>query len=220
MRVNRMTGRLLVAVGLVALLIVPAAFAQKGKPPIPLDVVFTDGLSITDDVGDQNPITGKINGGPYSDGIDNVRAEIYYGDLYFDTNENKGDLGRRVNLTFPALSCTDCPSGGKRDVYIATHYFDDLAAMNKDDRQLKGFAINWAEGTNSYVLRFNQQSDGRHGNVEFTCIAGTPCTQWTAAPNGPAGLYIKRPATRKQAAYEQLLADVSMPFQMTLATKQ
>ncbi len=209
--------RFFAVISFVLLMTAIPASAQKNKPvSIPLNADFRN--DVTDAVASDSK-------GIYIDGYQNVRAEIYYGDFYFDTNENKGDLGRRVKLSLPSLSCPDCPSDADgyphpQDVYIATHYIDDLAAMKLGDTQLKGFAINWAEGTKSYVLRFNNQlNNPNHGNVVFTCVAGDPCTQWTAEPNGAAGLYIKRPATRKQPAYEELLADVSMPFEMTLTGK-
>jgi hypothetical protein len=221
MRVNILAGRLLVAVGLVALLVVPATSTQKGKPSpppanVPLNVVFADGLSITDDVGDYNPITEQTNG-PYSDGSDNVRAEMYYGNLYFDTNENKGDGGRRVYLTFPD-SCSNCPDSGPKDVYVATTdgavpQFD-LAGMKSGDIAEKRCAISWAEAGYTYYLRHT--GSGELGDVSFECMGGTPCTEWVAAPTGSVGLYRK---AIKGGGSETYLETLEMPFQMTLTKR-
>ncbi len=228
MEMNGITGRLLVVFGIVALVIVPAAFAQKGKPApaptsIPLNVVFTDYYSITGD------------GQAYSDAYENVRAEIYYAQFYLDTNENKGDGGRRVNISFDgAGTCTPandvpCPQGGALDVYIATQAGEDPAQLPLGNSTTKRLAINWAEGAYSYHLRHNGDipligtaPDARHGSVIFTCTAANAsgCYQWSATPTygslGTVGLYGN--STRGNVG-ETFLGSLTMPFVMTL-TKQ
>jgi hypothetical protein len=230
MRVNRIIGRLLVAVGLLALLIAPAAFAQKGKPSptptgIPLNVELAPGYSITGD--------GQI----YSDAYQNVRAEIYYNQFYLDTNENKGDGGRRVNISFAgAGTCipangVPCPQGGVLDVYIATQVGADPAQLKQDESTQKRLAINWAEGAYSYHLRHNgditlngTDPDPRHGSVTFTCTAANAngCYQWSATPTtsemtgATVGLY-GNPI--KGSVSETYLGSLTMPFVMALTKK-
>lgn len=222
MRVNGTIGRLLVAVGLVAQLIVPAAYAQNGGPNrggIPLNVDFAPGYSVTGD------------GQAYSDASQNVRAEIYYNQFFLDTNENKGDGGRRVNIVFPAGFCPasgkisgiTCPNGGLQDVYIATQSGADPAQLNQVGASTeKRLAINWAEGAYSYHLRHNGEVDSRHGSVTFTCTAvnGNVCYQWSATPTsgslGTVGLYAN---PTKGNVGEVYLGSLYMPFVMTLTKK-
>ncbi len=210
MKIKGIMGRLLVVFGVVVLVIVPAASAQKGKPaPAPtssiqLNVVFAENYSITGD------------GQAYSDAYQNVRAEIYYGNFYFDTNENKGDGGRRVYLTFPS-SCLNCPISGAKDVYVATTDGPvpqlDLAEMSVGDIADKRCAISWADGGYSYYLRHT--GSGGLGYVQFECLGqpGAPCTGWNATPTGLVGLY-RRPT--KGGGSEIFLEAIDMPFQMTL----
>ena len=220
MRVNRIIGRLLVAVGLLALLIVPAAFAQKAGPntsSIPLNVDFAPEYSVTGD--------GQV----YSDAYQNVRVEIYYSQFYLDTNENKGDGGRRVNISFVgAGTCTPangvpCPQGGALDVYIATQAGADPAQLKQvGESTQKRLAISWAEGACSYHLRHNGIDDRRHGLVTFTCAAADAngCSQWSATPTsgslGTVGLYAN--PTRGNVG-EVYLGSLYMPFVMTLTKK-
>ncbi len=208
-RANRTIGRLLVLVGLVPLLIVPAAFAQKSKPSptptsIPLNVEFAPECSITGD------------GQAYSDAYQNVRADIYYGNFYFDTNENKGDGGRRVYLSFPS-NCSNCPGSGPKDVYLATTDGGvpqfDLAGMTSGQLADKRCAISWGEGAYTYYLRHTGSAG--LGYVRFECrteMAGS-CTQWMATPTGMVGLYSK---PTKGGGSETFLGSLSMPFEMTL----
>jgi hypothetical protein len=237
MRVNRIIGRLLVAVGLVTSLIVPAAFAQKPKPsptptPIPLSVVL-DGYYIDGD-GNKICIDGYNicgDGSAYEDAIWNVRAEIYYAQFYLDTNENKGDGGRRVNISFtgagicPTNTTTNipCPAGGLKDVYIATQAGADPAQLKQvGESTQKRLAINWAEGAYSYHLRHNGTDDPRHGSVTFTCTAADTngCYQWSATPthgySGTVGLYAN---PTKGNVGEVYLGSLNMPFVMTLTKR-
>jgi len=209
----------------IALLVTVASFgAQKGKPvpPTPLNVDIAPGNSITGD------------GAPYVDGTSNVRAEIMSGMFYFDTNEVEGNDGlRRVNLQFPALSgCgganqPPCPAGGRQDVYVATAtgfngVVENLSKMNQGNTLDLHFAISWLETHNNisykYALRWNQPSDNPR-LVHFECLAGSPCTQWSASPNADAlaGLEVT-PQTKK--ATTTLITTVQMPFFMILTKQQ
>ncbi len=212
---NSLGWKMFTVVGFV-LVIISSAWPLGGKPDpsIPLNVAMDDSASyaITSDDG------------MYTDSILNVRAEILSGNYFFDTNENKGDQGRRLNLYFPA-GCTQCPASGPKDVYIATissnFPADDLAALHSGQSWDKRFALNWAEGASSYVLRWNFPVDGTHGNVRFTCTAETngTCATWVAAPTGTAGLYLKQYDRHGKLLGEVLVATVDMPFVMTLSRK-
>ena len=220
MRVDWINRRLLVSLCLVALLMVPAAAGQKGKPApasIPLNVDFAPEYSVTGD--------GQV----YSDAYQNVRVEIYYSQFYLDTNENKGDGGRRVNISFVgAGTCTPangvpCPQGGALDVYIATQAGADPAQLKQvGESTQKRLAISWAEGAYSYHLRHNGIDDRRHGLVTFTCAAADAngCSQWSATPTsgslGTVGLYAN--PTRGNVG-EVYLGSLYMPFVMTLTKK-
>ncbi len=204
------------ALGCVFLTVINPAFTQGGKPDqgIPLNVL----------IDDSNVYAIRSDGSVYSDSLLNVRAEILSGNYFFDTNENKGDLGRRVNVYFP-LDCAQCPASGPEDVYIATissnYPADNLAVLRLGESWDKRFALNWNQGESSYVLRWNFPVDATHGNVRFTCTAemGGACTQWTAMPTGPAGLYLKQFGKAGKLIGEVLVATVGMPFAMSLAQK-
>ncbi len=200
-------------VGLVCLVIISPAWSQSGKTAtsIPLNVVIDD--STTNAV--------RSDGQVYSDSLQNVRAETLSGNYFFDTNENKGDQGRRVNLYFPS-DCTQCPASGPEDVYIATIYsnypVDNLASLQLGQYWDKRFALNWSQGGSDYVLRWNYPIDTTHGNVRFTCSGASAgvCVQWIVTPTGTTGLYLKQYGKGGKLLGEVLVATVNMPFVMTL----
>jgi hypothetical protein len=205
----------------VILLVVLPVGAQKNKPVpggIPLQVVFDDTAV--------NLITSDRQG-PYFNGTSSVRAELLSGNFYFDTNTSSGAAFRNVYLQFPFDSgCLSCPSDGLKDVYIATAYTspnDSPSSLGLNASIDKHFAISWAEGQNTYALRWDSVNYPEHGFARFTCSAVSleACTEWivTPSPNPvtglptAAGLYVT-PMTKK--ATTSLLATVNMPFVMTL----
>jgi hypothetical protein len=223
MKGSFIVGRAFAAVCLVCLVMAIPAGAHKGKPITVPDIPV---ITTIDDFVVNAAI--KSDGkGAYVDGELNVQTRISY-QFGLDTNVNEGDWGRRVYLQFPNLGgCNGypCPSGGLQDIYLATIMTnpdgsDILATMNTGTSWNKRTAINWVEGINSYVLRWNYPVDAKNGNVRFTCLAasGGACTSWTASPTGTAGLYIKVPV-KKNSTEEILLATVNMPFVMNMVKK-
>lgn len=207
--------RVLISAGLFLLLTLASAFGQKGKPTRQTDV------ALAVDFGSGGAIVGDGKG-IYTDGSSNMRVEITYGNLYFDTNEMKGDGGRRVFIGFicsGTIGDIPCPTPGLQDVYVATRddlvpQFD-LAGMTLYESFDKRCAITWAEGDYTYHLRWNYP-DAPHGNVRFTCTTADVngvCTQWEANPTGLVGLYGKATRAKDPEAY---ITTADLPFQMIL----
>lgn len=238
-----MMGRGVLAAALLIPAAVPSAWAQKPGSAIPLKVTFDNasGYSITGlpDAETADPA--------YYDALDNVRAEITYGNFYFDTNEMKGDGGRRVriDLGLCAEGTEKCPvdpetgipypQDGSKDVYLATVNsgcdVDDLASMPAGNPCDKRLAISWVDGAYTYYLRYDwgagREGSPYDGRVEFTCNAsgGGKCTNWSASPipsPNPesldnTGLYAK--LTRKSSG-EVYLRSLNVTFGLALEEKR
>ncbi len=164
-------------------LVLPAlpALAQKSRADLPVEVTFRK------DPGDA--VTGDDDG-PYVHAARNVRAILTgweEGNLVFDTNDKRGDGGRRVLLHFPPDSgMTD----GAADVFMPMRSVD-LYALEDDLRTLvpgasvqKRLNISWTSGKLNYHLRWNGQNGA--GFVTVTCTAAAPvntagdtCGAWT-----------------------------------------
>jgi hypothetical protein len=217
------------AVVLVFLLLVPSAFGQKERNArqtnTPLSIVFAPGGSIVGDLSEdpsEDPSEEEIYK-PYTDQSENVRAEITYGNFYLDTNENKGDGGRRVSISTicsGSIGGIPCPDPGPKDVYVATidpaDVHVDLADLSLGESWNKRFAITWAEGDYTYYLRWNNPVDPQHGNICFTCTAtdlNGACVEWVAGPTGLVGLFAKSTERKSTQVY---VTSADMPFQMTL----
>jgi len=197
------------------------------KPPsyvsVPLIVTLRD-IAATDGI--------LSDGGPYTDGQQNVRAVLVAtinGNLVFDTNDSAPtDGGRRIFLDFHGQT-TPFPSDVPVpiDVFLGTisvsgqEPSDNLQIMHAGQTLQRRARFAWVDGAVQYSVRWDGPENG-HSFLNFHCDADdgavnpTHCTQWTVTPAGAAGLY-SIPSKGKEV--DSFYGNVSMPFSMTLLRK-
>lgn len=196
--------------------------AKPGRANLPVIVSFHDR------VGD-----GVVSdGGSYVDGVSNVSAILTgnsEGNLVLDTNAQNGDGGRRVCFHFGSQGLpSGFPSQRCEDVFTAMRSVnfdgaDDLRSLVYQQAFQKRLNISWADSVArvTYYVRWNGETSLGQTFITVTCTdpsATEPgsCTQWSASPDGPAGLYS---TPLKGNSTQTYLGTYSLPFLLTIDKK-
>jgi hypothetical protein len=207
---------------LVLSLALPAAeaVAQQTREDLPVEVTFRNASG--------DAVRGDA-GGAYVHAQKNVRAILtgfVEGNLVMDTNDKRGDGGRRVLLDFPAGSGM---SDGAADVFMPMRSKDldgrdDLRTLAPGASVQKRLNINWTSGKLNYALRWNGETGA--GFVTVTCTApattnaaaGDTCGAWTftALDTDLVNLYS---SPTKGSYKETYLATISMPHEGYIVVK-
>ena len=209
-----MTRALLGSVAASGLLWLAAGTAIDGAKP-PSEVPVT--ASFANNMGD-----GLIGIGVYANGVNNVASLILgSGNYILDTNDRATiDGNSRLGIDFRNLPGAPYPPGvHAQDVFVGTIALEgatpgSLATMAAGGPDLqRKTRVGWTDG-GEYSLRFDNL--GGDGVWNFHCETGTPCTQWTVTPTGPATLYTITVSSKGRPPVETLVGQFSMPFTMTL----
>jgi len=208
---------------LVLSLALPAAeaVAQQTREDLPVEVTFRNASG--------DAVRGDA-GGAYVHAQKNVRAILtgfVEGNLVMDTNDKRGDGGRRVLLDFPPGSGM---SDGAADVFMPMRSVDlyalddDLRTLAPDASVQKRLNINWTSGKLNYALRWNGENGA--GFVTVTCTApattnataGDTCGAWTftALATDLVNLYS---SPTKGSYKETYISTISMPHEGYITVK-
>jgi len=200
--------------------------AGAAKPPSYVSVPLI--MSLRDLAGD-----GILSdGGSYTDGVLNVRAELVAnvnGNLVFDTNDAVAtDGGRRLFLDFHGqTSVFPSSSAFPVDVFLGTipvigqEPADNLQIMSVGQTLQRRARFAWVDGALQYSVRWDGPENG-HSFLNVLCnaddgsITAAHCIHWTVKPDGVGGLYS---ISTKGKQVETFYGNVSMPFEMTLLRK-